>query len=70
MLTEMSPAELFSYERELRLRGPAGPTFKCKSFEPFPPYVSSALLEVLLLLMCIILCAVLSLTLFFGVLNN
>jgi hypothetical protein len=29
MLTEMSPAELVSYERELRLRGPAGPTLKC-----------------------------------------
>lgn len=29
MLTEMSSAELISYERELRLRGPAGPTLKC-----------------------------------------
>ena len=29
MLTEMTSAELVSYERELRLRGPAGPTLKC-----------------------------------------
>ena len=33
MLTEMSPAELTSYERELRLRGPAGPTLKCAALQ-------------------------------------
>lgn len=44
MLTEMSPAELFSYERELRLRGPAGPTFKDSASGMVGPIVEAQLL--------------------------